>query len=155
MRRSLENQLREAGVGSVSKKEVDDLCANLLSSKSDSTVKKYNYSFQSWKKYCEVNNYSFLPGAPIIVALYLSGLKTSTGSYHAVNSAFYGIKWAHQMNGLVDPTDNSFVKNILESAKRTVKLPCRKKDPVTSDIIIELCDRLRDRKIYARSGTYV
>ena len=70
MRRSLENQLREAGVGSVPKTEFDDLCSNLLASKSDSTVKKY--------KYCEVNNYSFLPGAPIIVALYLSGLKTST-----------------------------------------------------------------------------
>ena len=144
MRRSLENQLREAGVGSVPKTEFDDLCSNLLSSKSDSTVKKYNYSFQAWKKYCEVNNYSFLPGAPIIMALYLSGLKTSTGSYHTVNGAFYGIKWAHQMNGLVDPTDNSFVKNILESAKRTDKPPCRKKDPVTSDIIIELCDRLRE-----------
>ena len=94
------------------------------------------------EKYCEVNNYSFHPGAPIIVALYLSGLKTSTGSYHTVNGAFYGIKWAHRMNGLVDPTDNSFVKNILESAKKTVKPPCRKKDPVTSDIIIELCGRL-------------
>ena len=48
------------------------------------------------------------------------------------------------MNGLIDPMDNSFVKNILESAKRTVKFPCRKKDPVTSDIIIELCDKFSD-----------
>ena len=143
LRRSVENQLREAGVGSVPRKQFDDLCDNLLSSKSEATVKKYNYSFQAWKRYCEVNNYSFLPGTPIIVALYMSGLKTS-GSYHSVNSAFYGIKWAHQMNGLIDPTDNSFVKNILESAKRTVKLPCKKKDPVTSDIIIELCDKFSD-----------
>ena len=140
----MEHQLREAGVHHVPKKDFDDFCTNLLLSKSDSTVKKYNYSFQAWKKYCEVNNYSSLPGAPIIVALYLSGLKTSSGSYHSVNSAFYGIKWAHQMNGLVDPTDNSFVKNILESAKRTAKIPCRKKDPVTSDMIIDLCDKFVD-----------
>ena len=49
LRRLLENQLREAGVGSVPKTEFGDLCSNLLSSKSDSTVKKYNYSFQAWK----------------------------------------------------------------------------------------------------------
>ena len=61
-----------------------------------------------------------------------------------VTSAFYGIKWAHHMNGLSDPTENSFVRNILESAKRTAKAPCRKKDAVTSDHIIQLCDNFID-----------
>ena len=63
----------------------------------------------------------------------------STRSYHSVSSAFYGNKWTHQMNGLIDPTDNTFVRNILESAKRTAKKPCKKKDSITSDLIIELC----------------
>ena len=85
-----------------------------------------------------MNHYSSLPGVPIIVALYLSGFKASTGSYHSVYSAFYGIKSAHQMNGITDRTENTFVKNILESAKRTVKNPCNKKVTVTSDGIIVL-----------------
>ena len=91
-------------------------------------------------KNCSINNYTDLPCSPIIVALYLSELLNSTKSYQSASSAFYGIKWAHQINGLLDPTDNNFVKNILESAKRTAKKPCQKKDPVTSDLIIELCD---------------
>lgn len=144
MRRTVGDQLKSAGATKVSSKDFDELCKNLLLSKSVLTSKKYNYSFMAWKKYCEVNNFSFLPGAPIIVALYLSGLKTSTKSFHSVNSAFYGIKWAHKMNGLVDPTESSFVRNILESAKRTVKSPCNKKDPVSSSLIIELCDSFVD-----------
>lgn len=133
-------QLRSAGAVDVSDVQIEGLCKNLLCSKSGSTSKKYNYAFNSWKKFCSINNYTDLPGSPIIVALYLSELLNSTKSYHSVSSAFYGIKWAHQINGLLDPTDNNFVKNILESAKRTAKKPCQKKDPVTSDLIIELCD---------------
>ena len=99
LRQTIREQLNAAGATRVTSKELDDLCGDLILSKSESTSKKYNYSFNAWKRYCETNNYSFLPGSPIIVALYLSGLLTTTGSYHSVNSAFYGIKWAH-MNGL-------------------------------------------------------
>ena len=144
LRQTVREQLNAAGATRVTSKELDDLCGNLILSKSESTSKKYNYSFNAWKRYCETNNYSSLPGSPIIVALYLSGLLTTTGSYHTVTSAFYGIKWAHHMNGLSDPTENSFVRNILESAKRTAKAPCRKKDAVTSDHIIQLCDNFID-----------
>ena len=43
LRRSVENQLREAGVGSVPKKQFDDLCDNLLSSKSEATVHHHHH----------------------------------------------------------------------------------------------------------------
>lgn len=144
LKRRVTDQLRSAGALNVAESQIESLCNNLLCSKSDSTFKKYNYSFNAWKKFCVDKKYSFLPGAPIIVALYLSELKSITGSYHSVYSAFYGIKWAHQINGLPDPTENTFAKNILEAAKRTIKSPCVKKDPVTSQLIIELCDRLSD-----------
>lgn len=47
-----------------------------------------------------------------------------------VTAAIYGIKWAHSINGFEDPTVNSFVKNLLEAAKRQVRAPRRKKDCV-------------------------
>ena len=84
LKQRVTDQLRSAGAFNVSESQIESLCNNLLRSKSDSTFKKYNYSFNAWKKFCVDKNYSFLPGAPIIVALYLSDLKSSTGtgSYH-------------------------------------------------------------------------
>ena len=145
LRQTVREQLNAVGATGVTSKELDDLCGNLILSKSESTSKKYNnYSFNAWKRYCETNNYSSLPGSPIIVALYFSGLLTITGHIILLLVPFYGIKWAHHMNGLSDPTENSFVRNIVESAKRTAKSPCRKKDAVTSDHIIQLCDNFID-----------
>ena len=43
------------------------------------------------------------------------------------------------MCGQLDPTGNAFVKNFVESAKRTAKSPVVKKDPVSTDILISLC----------------
>ena len=81
-------QLRSAGAVDVSDVQIEGLCKNLVCSKSGSTSKKYNYAFNSWKKICSINNYTDLPGSPIIVALYLSELLNSTKSYHSVSSAF-------------------------------------------------------------------
>ena len=38
------------------------------------------------------------------------------------------------MCGKLDPTNNAFVQNFNDSAKRTAKPPVKKKDPVTSDM---------------------
>ncbi|XP_063404577.1 uncharacterized protein LOC134688040 [Mytilus trossulus] len=43
------------------------------------------------------------------------------------------------MSGQLDPTENYFVKNLVESAKRTAKAPVVKKDPVSNDNLISLC----------------
>ena len=48
------------------------------------------------------------------------------------------------MDNYPDPTENQFVKNILVSCKRTVKKPVVKKEPVTVQHLIQLCDSFRD-----------
>ena len=63
---------------------------------------------------------------------------------HTISSAVYSIKWAHDINGLEDPTNNVFVKNLLESAKRLRGRGTVKKDILSSEMIIELCDRFVD-----------
>ena len=42
-------------------------------------------------------------------------------------NAVYGIKWAHEINGLPDPTTNTFVSSVLEASKRIAVKPNEKK----------------------------
>ena len=75
------------------------------------------------------------------MALYLTKLLDSSCSAGVVQSAVYGIKWAHQVRGATDPTNNHYVTNLLESAKRHNSSPVVKKDIVSREQIICLCDK--------------
>ena len=44
------------------------------------------------------------------------------------------------LHGYEDPTANSFVKNLQDSAKRLNNKPVVKKDTVNSEILIKLCN---------------
>lgn len=46
----------------------------------------------------------------------------------------------HEISGYPDPTDNSFVKSLQESAKRLTGRPVRRKDPVDRQMLQTLCD---------------
>lgn len=70
----------------------------------------------------------------------MNSLLSDGCSYSVLSSAVYAVKWVHNMNNLPDPTTNSFVVNLLETSKRTAKKPVCRKDPVTSDILIRLCN---------------
>ncbi|VDI17276.1 Hypothetical predicted protein [Mytilus galloprovincialis] len=118
---------------------VDSFSSRLLDSRRDSTVRKYNYAFKKWKTFSHEHNLTYLPASPIHVSLYLVHLLDSGATYSTINSVFYSIKWAHDMSGQLDPTENAFVKNIVESAKRTAKAPVVKKDPVSNNNLLRLC----------------
>lgn len=111
----------------------------LLHSKSNNTNKKYYYSFNRWKKFASDHDLNDLPAQSIHIALYITSLIDKHSSHYVVESALYAIKWAHDLNGYTDPTDNSFVKSLLESAKRLNAKSVVKKDPVNSEMLIELC----------------
>lgn len=116
------------------------MCGYLLSSKSDSTNKAYKHGFQRWKKFINDHEHSEVPAQPIHVALYITYLLDSGDSYSTVNTAIYSIKWMHEISGYPDPTDNSFVKSLQESAKRLTSRPVRRKDPVDRQMLQTLCD---------------
>lgn len=78
------------------------------------------------------------------VALYLTYLLNNGSPEHPVSNAVYGIKWAHEINGLDDPTKNSFVTSIQEAAKRVAHKKTDKKDPITTETLIELCEMHKD-----------
>ena len=75
-----------------------------------------------------------------MLQLYLTKLLDAGSTHHVIAAAIYGIKWAHDMNGLDDPTNNAFIRNLHESAKRTTSRKTVKKDVVTANMLIELCN---------------
>ena len=89
--------------------------------------------------YCDKNSYETMPAQPIHIALYLTELLDKGATYSVISSSVYSIKWTHSINGHIDPTENGFVTNLLESAKRTRSMNVTKKDVVTSDMLVELC----------------
>ena len=146
LQKSLKELAKENGVKEGS--YLEDLCPKLavylLSSKSASTNTAYYNSFSRWKVFINAQGHCALPANPIHVALYLTHLLEAGSSQHPVNSAIYGIKWAHEMLGLSDPTKNSYVTSLQESAKRVASHPVCKKEPVSSEMIIALCSKFVD-----------
>ena len=62
----------------------------------------------------------YLPANPIHGAVYLQHVLESTKSCSSVDSAFYAIKWAHEIAGMASPTDNQVVSRVREAAKRII-----------------------------------
>ena len=140
MKQNVQFSLQKAGVAEDSD-VADRMCTYLLSPKSDNTIKKYFYSFKKWQNSCVDKKYKCLPAQHIHVAVFITELLDSQCSVHTISSVIYSIKWAHDINGLEDPTNNAFVKNLLESAKRLRGRKTIKKDILSTEMIIELCDK--------------
>ena len=53
-----------------------------------------------------------------------------------IDSAFYGIKWAHDIAGVPSPTDNYVAENVRSAAKRIPGTAAvNRKEPISSDLI--------------------
>ena len=115
------------------------MSGHLLCSRSENTCKSYSNGFKKWQRFISAQGHSALPAHPVHIALYITHLLDSGASSNTVNLAIYCIKWFHGLNGYSDPTDNSFIKNLQESAKRRIKTKTSRKDPVTPEMLIKLC----------------
>lgn len=116
----------------------------LVNSRSDNTSAKYFNYFKKWENFITVQGGTALPASPIHVALYLTDLIDKHYSYSVISSAMYSIKWAHSLKNCTDPTNNAFVMNLLESAKRSQSKHIVKKQPFTSESLISLCMKYSD-----------
>ncbi|XP_063952499.1 uncharacterized protein LOC135153528 [Lytechinus pictus] len=143
----IQGEIEAAGIKSDKFSELSRIMAQqMLDAKSESTTKRYCSGFDRWKTFILAEGGDLLPAQPIHVALYISSLMNQGSLVSVVQSALYSIKWAHSMIGASDPTENYFVKNLMESAKRQSSKPIVKKDIVTSEQIIELCEKYKGSK---------
>ena len=113
----------------------------LIDSRSVNTSKKYFYAFSRWKTFCKFYDLKDLPAEPIHVALTLIDKKAISS---IIDSVIYSIKWAHMLHGFDDPTENSFIKNLQGTAKRLNNNPVVKKDPVSTQMLVDLCTIYKD-----------
>ena len=132
------------GRGGVNTSNGDDLAGRMASymlcSKADNTNKKYFAHFNRFKSFCDSKGFPCKPADPIHVAIYMTHLLDMKASFHVISTAFYSIKWLHEINNLPDPTSNGWVKSLLEAGKRLNSIPVKKKDTVNTGMLISLCD---------------
>lgn len=115
----------------------DRLKTTVLSSKACSTSIQYHRAYSKWKEFavCKLHESSF-PADPFHVALYLQHLIEQSQSPSVVDSAFYGIKWAHDVAGVPSPTDNPVVQAVRSASKRVLgSATVNRKEPISSDLI--------------------
>lgn len=125
------------------KRLFDQLRATCVLSRATSTVEKYAYSFKrfiTWaENYSEIT--SVLPADELYVSLYLQSLMRTKRHYSTVESAFYGIKWAHNLAAVNNPCDSPIVISIVDAAKRSLNRPVVKKEPVKAQVLVEMFNR--------------
>ncbi|XP_068203660.1 uncharacterized protein [Palaemon carinicauda] len=119
-----------------------DLLPDLLQkSRAVSTSRKYENSFIRWNKWAlnsGLGREDILPAKAFTVAIYLCSLIQCASSPASVISAFYAIKWFHEMYDFKSPTDSQLVCNVLEAGKRILSKPVVKKEPVTVGILLKV-----------------
>ena len=93
----------------------------LLYSKANGTVVAYNHAFRRWKQFANdrLNGKAF-PAGPFQVALYLQHIIEGTHSPYSVDSAFCGLKWAHDVAGTPFPTYDPIVEAVKTASKRVL-----------------------------------
>ena len=80
---------------------------------------------------------------PHTVAIYVVFFTQTTQSIAAINSAIYGIKWAHSKLGRDSPTDDIMVKQLVESASRILSKPRKPKETLTPSELKQMVPSLR------------
>ena len=79
------------------------------------------------------------PAPPFYVALYLQHLIEETHSPSAVDSAFYGLKWAHDVAGIPSPTDGPIVEAVRSASKRILGTRAlNRKEPISPTLIHDI-----------------
>ena len=93
----------------------------LRRSRADNSWRKYELGFSRWKKWAESNWMGcrhILLAQVFSFALYLVSLIQTASTPSPVITAFYPIKWVHDISDMKSPTDSKIVTNVLEAAKR-------------------------------------
>ena len=103
--------------------ELHKLAADLplctIQAKAPSTTECYSRAFQKFRERSSpYNEVVCLPSDETSVALYLESLIQGGSPYSSLESASYGINWAHNLYGFQSPCDSKLDKNVLEAAKR-------------------------------------
>ena len=65
---------------------------------------------------------------------FLSLIQESASCYN-IDEVHYGLKWVYDLAGLPDLCNSSIFLHLIESAKRFLSVPVKKKEPMTPEAI--------------------
>lgn len=138
----IKDDVQKTGVTDVPELNVliEHMSNYIINSRSDNTAKSYYYSFKRWSTFAKKHGFDVLPAQPVQIALFITHLMDSGATHNTINSIIYSIKWVHGMCNKNDPTKNSYIVSLQESAKRAVRPLKQKKDPVSIEMLLELCN---------------
>ena len=110
-----------------------------LSSKACGTVVNYTSSLNRWVKFANTNKLVVFPVSVVGAALYFSHLALSQVSASVIESSYRSLKWARDFAGVPNPMSSTFVKNMVEGAKRQNAKPTSKKSPISKEALTACC----------------
>ena len=122
---TLNRRMAAAGVNDGGHIMVDKMAKYIYHSKADTTNRKYYYSFKQFESHCKLKGFCDKPANSMHVAMYITELLDKKVSSSLITAAYYSIKWMHKMNDFQDPTENIFVKNLLDAGKRLWSVPVK------------------------------
>jgi integrase len=123
------------------KKLADSLPSFVLNARAQSTNVKYKNAWLCWKKWEKENvGCNEFPVSPLLFCLYLRDKVESCKSSAPIESAVYGVRWAHMVAGVCSPTDDIMVKQMLEACKRLLGKPVVGKQPLGIDVIVKVAE---------------
>ena len=107
--------------------------------RADKTVINYFKSFCKFKAWClqSTGEVSFLPATSFTVSLYLHHLLENSLGSSTIYGVFYAINWVHKLSGFENPNpyDNFLVRSIVEASSRAPRIPVKKAEPITPEIL--------------------
>ena len=115
-----------------------------------STNAKYHSAWKKWLDWCKTNTEVVsLPANPFFVALYLNYILQTQNTKGALISAFYGIRWGHNISGLKSPTEHPFVQLAFEGCQRLSLTGRRQpKEPISPSLLKFFYDRFSGSDLF-------
>ena len=116
--------------------------STVIASRATGTTDAYRRAFLRWRGFAASSDeIQAFPARPEHVALYLQHVLDTTKSRSSVDSAIYGIQWAHSLADVPSPTNSPIVHAISRASKRIIGTRVtNKKEPISPDMIRKLVD---------------
>ena len=100
---------------------ISRLQSTVIASGAPGTTDAYRRAFTRWKNFVSsLDEVKVFPARTEHMTSYLQHLLDTTHSHSAVDSAIYGIQWAHNLAGIPSPTDSPVVHHVSRTAKRFI-----------------------------------
>ena len=103
-------------------------------------------AYRRWEKWSIKFEINSLPANSTSVAIFILNQIQMDRKFSSIHSFYYGLKYVHKTNNLIDPTLHNLVISMFEAARRLCKRTVTKKKPITIQHLQHLRDTLIDRE---------